>query len=75
MIFAIIENFRYDSENTVIGKIEIFAMHNNFRYGSEILARFITVPLLPAAKGECPLACVMPLPHFSDVCSVFSVIW
>ena len=25
--------------------------------------------------GECPLASVMPLPHFSIVCSVFSVIW
>ena len=25
--------------------------------------------------GECPLACVMSLPHFSDVCSVFSVTW
>ena len=25
--------------------------------------------------GGCPLACVMPLPHSSDACSVSSVIW
>ena len=27
------------------------------------------------AYRECPLACVMRLPHFNDVCSVFSVTW
>ena len=55
MIFAIIEKIRYDSENSVIAKIENFAMHSNFRYDSEnssvakFLALFITVPLLSAA--------------------------
>ena len=28
-------DFRYHSENSVIAKIEIFAMHSNFRYNSE----------------------------------------
>ena len=27
--------FRYDSENSVIAKIGIFAMHSNFRYDGE----------------------------------------
>ena len=41
MIFAIIAKIRYDSEicyhskNSVITKIENFAMHSNFRYDSE----------------------------------------
>ena len=30
-----IAKFRYHSENSVIAKIENFAMHNNFRYDSE----------------------------------------
>ena len=30
-----IAKFLYHSENSVIAKIEIFAMHCNFRYGSE----------------------------------------
>ena len=52
-------DFRYDSEISVIAKIEIFAMHSNFRYDSEIslsvIAKFwycsslATVPLLPVA--------------------------
>ena len=33
--FAMIAKFRYHSENSVIAKIEIFAMHSNFRYDSE----------------------------------------
>ena len=35
--FAMIEKFRYHSENSVIAKIEIFAMHNNFCYDSKNL--------------------------------------
>ena len=34
-IFAMLSDFRYHSENSVIVKIEIFAMHSNFRYDSE----------------------------------------
>ena len=35
MIANMIAKFRYHKENSVIGKIEIFAMHSNFRYDSE----------------------------------------
>ena len=49
-----IAKFLYHSENSVIAKIEIFAMHSNFRYDSEFssVAKFwhcslvATVPLL-----------------------------
>ena len=52
-----IAKIRYHSENSVMAKIEIFAMHSNFRYDSEFpsVAKFwhcsslATVPLLPAA--------------------------
>ena len=53
-----IAKFGYHSENSVIAKIEIFAMHSNFRYDSEnsSVAKFwhyasllATVPLLSAA--------------------------
>ena len=33
--FAMIAKIRYDRENSVIVKIEIFAMHSNFRYDYE----------------------------------------
>ena len=57
VIFAIIAKIRYDSENSVIAKIEIFAIHSNFRYDSEnsSVAKFwhcsslATVPLLTAS--------------------------
>ena len=35
--FSMIAKFRYHSENSVIAKIEIFAMHSNFRYDGEFL--------------------------------------
>ena len=35
MIANMIAKFRYHKENSVIAKIEIFAMHSNFRYDSE----------------------------------------
>ena len=35
--FAMIAKIRYHRENSVIAKIEIFAMHSNFRYDSEFL--------------------------------------
>ena len=57
-----IAKFRYHSENSVIAKIEIFAMHSNFRYDSEnsnianfgtvphwLLFHWLLFPLLPAA--------------------------
>ena len=52
-----IAKFCYHSENSVIAKIEIFAMHSNFCYDSEnsSVAKFwdcsslATVPLLPAS--------------------------
>ena len=52
-----IAKIRYDSENLVIAKIEIFAMHGNFRYDSEFSseAKFwhysslAIVPLFPVA--------------------------
>ena len=31
-----IAKFRYHRENSVIAKIEIFAMHSSFRYDNEI---------------------------------------
>ena len=48
---------RYHSENSVIAKIEIFAMHSNFLYDSEFssiakvwhCSSLATVPLLPVA--------------------------
>ena len=33
--FAMIAKFCYHSENSIIAKIEIFAMHSYFRYDSE----------------------------------------
>ena len=41
-----IAKFRYHSENSVIAKISIFAMHSNFHYDSEnsSVANFGTVP-------------------------------
>ena len=52
-----IAKFRYHSENSVIAKIENFAMHSNFLYDREnsSVAKFwhcsslATIPLLPAA--------------------------
>ena len=46
----------------------------------EIATGTRTKPPLPAhlahmPTGECPLACVISLPHSSDACSVSSVIW
>ena len=52
-----IVKFHYHRKNTIIAKIEIFAMHSNFRYDSKnsIVAKFwhcsslATVPLLLVA--------------------------
>ena len=65
-----IAKFRYHGENSVIAKIEIFAMHSNFRYDSEIssVARFWHY----SALFHCSLLLLFPL-HYS-ISSCFDIL-
>ena len=65
-----IEKFCYHRENSVIAKIEIFAMHSNFRYDSENsnIAKFWRCSTL----FHCSLLLLFPL-HYS-ISSCFDIL-
>ena len=60
--FAMIAKIRYDSENSVIAKIENFAMHSKFRYDCKnfaITAKFsLSLIVTPLCCFLLPPACI-----------------